>query len=94
MKLILDVGGSFGFGVAETLYPHVEAIVPTKLMGLENIMPTVDLVVFGGGADIHPRLYNHENVASSCGDAPSRRDIVEMAIWNMAKRYNKPKLGI
>lgn len=48
-----------------------------------------DVVVFTGGSDVTPILYNEENTASGCN---SQRDMKEMVFFH---RFHKhPKLGI
>ena len=37
-----------------------------------------DAILFEGGADIHPSLYNSPNTHSHVGDKPSRRDEIEV----------------
>ncbi len=55
----------------------------------------VDAVVFWGGADIHPSLYNQNaSKTSQAGDKPSHRDIFE---WNAMKwcvANNIPMIGV
>ena len=50
-----------------------------------------DVVVFMGGADVDPALYNQKNVASSCHRA---RDDYEKAIFEKAKELGKVCFGI
>lgn len=53
------------------------------------------VVLFGGGADVHPSLYNAKrsryNAASS---SPTDRDMLELAAFKTAKKYDVGMLGI
>lgn len=50
-----------------------------------------DVVVFIGGEDVNPKLYNQDNVASGFDDA---RDALEVEIYNRAKELGKVCFGI
>tara|TARA_R110000765_G_scaffold223037_3_gene327154 strand:- start:16587 stop:17204 length:618 start_codon:yes stop_codon:yes gene_type:complete len=50
-----------------------------------------EVVIFTGGADVSPRLYDEENTASYCDNS---RDIVDMKSWCYAKLYGLPMIGI
>ncbi len=61
-----------------------------------NEMADCDGVVFSGGIDIHPKIYNY-----SCTDYPNapkefnvQRDEFEMAAFRMAQEMHLPVLGI
>lgn len=50
-----------------------------------------DLYVFTGGADVTPELYGQKNVASGTN---SRRDAIEVEIWDKLKEIKAPMAGI
>lgn len=92
---IIDIGLNFGMPVSRVFQPwdHQRVSCPT-IAEAERQMATADLVCFGGGADIHPSLYNHKNMASHTSDLPSKRDLFEVEIWKLAVELKKPILGI
>lgn len=96
---ILDVGKMFDFPCAEPLFdpwkPEVvtfERDCKVKQDDLKNI----DLIIFGGGQDVCPALYDHKNVASHCGEQPSARDLWERDLFelNYSTKHVVPMLGI
>lgn len=53
-----------------------------------------DVVVFGGGEDISPFLYNQVPSIYTSASSPSRRDLLESVYFNMAKENKIPMIGI
>lgn len=51
-----------------------------------------DLVVFIGGADVNPKLYEHKNVRSGMPD--DNRDAYEKKVYDMCLRRGIPMVGI
>jgi len=90
---ILDVGSSFGMPVA-SIFRNPTLLVSNGYQEIYENIPGADLVMFGGGEDVHPMLYGHQNVGSYCGRAPSYRDLVEREIFNRCVELKKPMLGI
>ena len=92
---ILDLGEMFGYPTAKILYPwHPTQVEVKSLNEADKVLPMVDLVMFGGGQDIHTSFYKHSNVASQCGRRPSKRDLFEREIFFMCKELKIPMLGI
>jgi len=92
---IVDLGEMFGYPTAKILYPwNPDQVVIDSLNSANEKLDGVDLVMFGGGADIHPSLYNHCNVASNCGRSPSKRDLFEREIFKLCRDLRIPMLGI
>lgn len=52
------------------------------------------LLVFWGGEDISPSLYNEEPVFTDAPKLPSMRDMFEADLFNFAKKNGIPMLGI
>jgi len=92
---ILDIGQTFGMPVASIYSPWKPEILASKDYDeVVDLLPTVDLVTFGGGQDIHPSLYHHNNVSSYCGKTPSYRDLFESEVFKLCVRRNIPMVGI
>ena len=101
---VLDIGGTFGmdgdrlfrgwerqFGTAlEMVRVHQNSAMADVKANIKD----VDLVYFGGGADVHPALYGHKNVASMVGHLPSLRDVFERQVFQDAVELNIPIFGI
>jgi GMP synthase-like glutamine amidotransferase len=97
--LVIDCGSQFGLGVGQVFTPWDSTVVrPRGLNELEKVINAskdkAKLLVFGGGSDIHPSLYQHENVATHASNAPSYRDRSEVEIWKIAQENKIPILGI
>lgn len=67
---------------------------PATMRDVNEELPKASMIYFGGGADIHPSLYWHKNVASAVGHFPSLRDVFEKQIFEMAVEQNIPIFGI
>lgn len=96
---VVDVGTTWGIPTARMFDgEHGTTIVhkPTNYDEYDELLRNgcADVVSFGGGADIHPSIYNHRNVASGVGVAPSRRDFNEVLAFNLARDLGVPILGI
>lgn len=92
---ILDLGYPFGASVDDIFRGENHRFMSiSALKDIPKLIQESDLVLFGGGADIHPSLYKHKNVGSYCGDKPSRRDALESWFVDLAVEHNKPMLGI
>lgn len=52
-----------------------------------------DLIVYAGGADVSPELYNQKPI-ERCGSPDTARDTAEKGIFELAQRLNIPQLGI
>ena len=82
-----NIGYDFGYDVysiepANSSYEFVE-----------NIIKDSDGVIFAGGVDIDPALYNSSNF-DLVEEYDTDRDKADLAILEMAIKYNKPILGI
>lgn len=95
---IVDTGVKWGYGTHDIFGPWGVQLFSVMSLAdldkyLENNRP--DIVLFGGGLDINPKIYHHENVASGC-DGPEicRRDLYERTIWQTIKKLGIPSLGI
>jgi len=53
-----------------------------------------DAILFEGGSDIHPSLYNDPNTDSFVGDMPSRRDLFEVEAFKDAVRKRALVIGV
>ena len=57
----------------------------------EDSMNLYDLIVFTGGADIHPSIYGEKNTHSHCNIGRDKREIF---VYRMAKKWNIKMFGI
>lgn len=95
MIKILDIGAFYGYPCANIFEPwDIDVKVFNPLGDIDKQISNAELLIFGGGQDIHPSLYGHENVASSCGKGPSKRDECEMEVYEKALILGKKMLGI
>jgi gamma-glutamyl-gamma-aminobutyrate hydrolase PuuD len=96
MLRIVDIGKMFSMSGYNVFNPVKDKTVtcPYTFGELEETMPKADLLIMGGGADIHPKLYKHKNVASHVGNAPSFRDLFESAAFDLAQKFKVPILGL
>lgn len=98
MLRIADLGRTFGIAggsvFQEPWKSVAEVVVPKNLQDFVDQSDKIDLVIFGGGSDIHPDLYNHKNVASHVSATPSFRDVVEVASFKVCIQKKIPVLGI
>lgn len=95
---MLDLGALFGLAVGPvfTNSPSVTIITPQSRAAAAEVLMhgKVDLVGFGGGADIHPSLYGCKDVASSVGHGPSERDRFERQAFSFCVERDIPMLGL
>ena len=95
MKFV-DVGQPFGFGTSRIFNPwaDVEFLDYDTVGAIRQNADIIDLIIFGGGSDIHPSIYGQANIASHASDFPSFRDLFEIEVWKIAQRMKIPVLGI
>lgn len=96
---IIDLGHQFGLGVNQLFDPwFCRVMYPEGIKGFEKALASVGddqaLVVFGGGEDINPELYGHNNYGSYTGQGLSFRDKLEKFYFNEVKKAKLPMLGI
>jgi gamma-glutamyl-gamma-aminobutyrate hydrolase PuuD len=92
---ILDIGYKYHMECGHVFKPwKPEVINPELIAEIDLHLATTDLVIFGGGADIHPSLYGHDNIATGAGNVPSARDLFEKEVWKRAISSKVPILGI
>jgi gamma-glutamyl-gamma-aminobutyrate hydrolase PuuD len=92
---IIDIGEKFSMGTASIFSPWNPTLVEADTLAeLRATIPIADLVLFGGGEDIHPALYGHQNIASHCGEVPSNRDLFEIEVFKLCREFKRPMLGI
>lgn len=86
MKVLVLDGPSY-------YWPHEEFGPATiHLQDLVKHPKNISLVVFTGGADIDPALYNHpKNSKTSCSKSRDERDLLA---FKLARRYDIPCAGI
>lgn len=93
---VYDVGSPFGLATRSVFAPWKPEIVTyNRLADVEDNIDKIDLISFGGGADIHPSVYKHYTAGSHVsGNNPSYRDLFEMNVWKLAIAHKKPIFGI
>ena len=95
---IVDTGVRWGMGTHDIFVPwKYELYSPMSLKDMERYLEQTkpDLALFGGGTDLNPKIYKHNNVASAHeGPNICRRDLFEIMVWQMLKRLGVPTLGI
>ena len=94
MKLLLDVGGTFGMNTANVFDGCGFSVHSPERSNVHHLVNNAALVCFGGGADIHPSLYGDADVASMVGHEPSERDLFEMRVFQAALKAGVPMFGI
>lgn len=97
--VVFDLGSQFGLGVGEVFTPwHSEVVRVSGLNSFDHLLNIYKdakiLACFGGGADVHPSLYGHVNIASGVGPKPSYRDIAEQVMFNKLVNLKIPIFGI
>jgi len=60
----------------------------------EDMVKDVDLIIFSGGADINPEIYNQRNFSSWIDDSSIKRDVLELKILEIANSLTKKILGV
>ena len=92
MRKVLVIGGSMLYG--ERLRQKFDVFVADKVhKNILDLVPTMDLVVFTGGQDVSPKLYN-EHPHHRTGGVGSIRDEEEKELFVEAWEYDIPMLGI
>jgi GMP synthase-like glutamine amidotransferase len=92
---ILDIGANFGMPVGHVFAPwKAEVVRGGAFDKIKDEVAKADLVLLGGGADIHPSIYGQKDVASGVGKEKSTRDIYELEVLEHAVNYSKSVLGI
>jgi gamma-glutamyl-gamma-aminobutyrate hydrolase PuuD len=94
---IADFGETFHMAVSPVFRPwggvqYLDTRVQQARVA--EIVSQSDLVLLGGGGDIHPSLYGHTDVASGVGKGPSIRDNFEVEVVKRCREFGKPILGI
>lgn len=94
MSRLVSVGNHYGAHEPfEDMFESVVFISPKQVADLK--LQQGDVVLFGGGEDITPSFYNQKPIRYCHADgAPSHRDIFELAMFKLAKKYDVPMLGI
>lgn len=60
---------------------------------LEQLLESLDGILFVGGPDVHPFLFGEETLAA-CGSVSVPRDTMELSLLSLAMERRKPILGI
>lgn len=99
IKTIVDVGSQFGMTVSNIFDEWdnpVNIIHPQGLSAFVDCMQEADLVMFGGGEDIHPAMYGHDVHGSHVfvNGSLSMRDRLEREIFRRCVEKGIPILGI
>jgi len=66
--------------------------IPTDSM--EFYLSKTEAIVLGGGEDVHPSMYRHEEYLNVCGDIDLFRDSIEQILIRRAFSNKLPLLGI
>lgn len=92
---MLDVSARYGYACKEFL-PRMHSMTCFHEHLLTEQVEQSDLVVFGGGADIGTSIYGHKAMYPYPGAnlGLSERDRFEIAVFEEARRQEKPILGI
>ena len=89
MKTAIDLGGLFGYDCSDLLGKD------WRVRTSGWFRPYPDLIMFGGGEDIHPIIYNNEPVPwIQYRGHPSARFMIENEFFIHAIREGIPMLGI
>jgi gamma-glutamyl-gamma-aminobutyrate hydrolase PuuD len=83
--------GDKGYGIP--FEKHGDIVHTNSLTDVEKIVEKVKLIVFTGGADVHPSLYDgvYDSRISFCN---LERDVVETIIFELALKYDIKMTGI
>lgn len=98
MLRIADLGATFGISGGSVFrspwHDFATVVVPRSYGDFVDQSDEIDLVIFGGGGDIHPSLYGHNDVGSHVGSTPSARDVNELASYRVCLKKEIPVFGI
>lgn len=72
-------------------YLRVYNIVPHK-SHMDDLSKLPDFVLFDGGEDVNPKLYNHEALPTTFFSDSRDKNSIELFTW--ANHYGIPKVGI
>jgi len=83
-------------GAFDETFAAICRLLETTPIILENeeMVKSVDLVIFPGGADINPEIYGQLNFCSGVDIDSIRRDIYEIKVLEIAKSLAKKVLGV
>lgn len=71
--------------------PAIEKMFMNNGWAVSNTHEGVNLICFGGGADVTPALYNEKNTHSNCD---IKRDLYCIFLYNYARSNSIPCVGI
>jgi gamma-glutamyl-gamma-aminobutyrate hydrolase PuuD len=91
-KKILIVNDTQDMGRSYTPFFSLFGEVVNRVGEMKLMPKSIGLVVFTGGSDVHPGMYQ-EDVYEKCYCDP-KRDMYEYAVFQMAKMNNIPMFGI
>lgn len=60
----------------------------------KNDVSQCDIIIFSGGSDINPQIYNQENTHSYISQYSIARDMLEISILKKAMNFRKKILGV
>lgn len=81
-------------GHLDQLHPYLDEIFAEHVLVTdEKQLDEVDALIFWGGTDVSPRLYDQEAEFGSPKE-PTKRDIFEVKIYDLAKKKKLPCIGI
>lgn len=94
---ILDVGAWYGYDTAGLfMWERAPALLGVDEIEIysgsdEHILDRIDMVAFGGGADVSPEIYGHSNLASC---TQIGRDLHESELFETLRCRRIPMFGI
>lgn len=103
MKTLISVGTYFGVHeVFKPLFDSCRVVSSTGRYGEKDVMNFLAInkvknpvFLFGGGADIHPSLYNSKHSRYSHAPVvPSERDNIEKLVFDIAQKLGAPTIGV
>ena len=83
-------------GAFSGAFSQICSILETNPIILDNedMVKDVDLIIFSGGADINPEIYNQRNFSSYIDDSSIERDYLELKLLEIANSLSKKILGV
>ena len=89
-RIAIDLGGLFGYDCSD-LFDRDRWIVRNSNWS----KPYPEIIVFGGGEDIHPNIYNNKPALGlNYAGHPTGRHLIEMEFFRYAIQEGIPMLGI